>query len=119
VRTLPLALAALVLTACGSSGGGSTGYADIDAVAQAAKCDSFSTDDDPMMFAAKSGSCTLPSGDDVYVSWFNNNEARDKYLDVGISNGAVYVYGDKWLIECQDADAQAEAAKSTKGDKKG
>lgn len=117
MRTLALTLTALFLTACGSSSG--MNYEDIDAVANGAKCDSFTVDDEPMMFAAKSGSCTLPSSDDVGISWFNSNDARDQYMDIGTRNGAVYVYGEQWIVECQDTDAQAAVAKTTKGETTG
>jgi len=124
MRISALIASLLLLTACGSngdsdSGSASSGYGSIEAVGKAAKCQPLEIRDDPMMFAIKTAGCTLPSGEDVAINWFANDTARDEYVDLGSSNGALYVTGSKWAIECNSAESQAEAAKSTKGDVKG
>jgi hypothetical protein len=115
VRTFLTALALVTLTACGGSGDDKD-YDSLKDVGQAAGCDPYTDVAEPMMYATETAECTLPSGD-VTLNWFNDNQARDQYVDLGTNNGAVYAIGDNWAAECQTEKQQAEVAEATGGTK--
>lgn len=114
------ALLLLVLMGCEAplSGGGES-YDSIGAVAAAAECTEVEPEDEPMMFASETATCTLEGGDTVTINMFNNDEARDNYVKVGTANGAAYVLGGGWAIECENHNLQSVVADSTGGDTKG
>ena len=66
-----------------------------------------------MEFASETGSCEAEGVPGVLtINLFNNNKARDSYIELGTSNGAVYVLGDGWVVECQTRGQQETIAQA-------
>lgn len=106
-----------LIAGCGNGSNAGVKFDDLNALGSAIGCTSNTEDDTgPAMFAAQTNECELGGDKHAELEWFNNNGARDNYMDVGTSNGAVYVYGDHWAAECYTKDVQALVKSKTKGD---
>ena len=126
-RTVALVLAAFLLAGCGAASsdakpaaGKAPSYTDLRDLASALGC-SGSYAHDPgneVMYASDSATCSLASGE-VSLRLFNNDDARDNYVKIGMANGGAYVVGHGWAVECQNRAEQDEAAKGTGGTRKG
>jgi hypothetical protein len=61
------------------------------------------------------------TGPFVTINWFDDNEARDEFTDLGTTGGGImYVVGDKWSIEVPgQEDVLDRLAEETGGEKVG
>lgn len=118
VRSLSVT-AALVLALMGCSiNDGGKHYDNLESVADKAGCTTYESEDQPMMYASETVTCAIPGEGNVTLNWFNNNKARDKHVEVGIGNGALYVVGDKWSVECRNPDQQHAVTDGTGGEER-
>lgn len=99
---------ALLLTAC--SGGDEAG--DISSgqdLADAIGCTDFSNDSEEM-FVAEGGTCQL-DGEEIWIYYFADNDARDSYVEIGSDFGGNYLVGDGWVVDAKSATLDKLAEK--------
>jgi hypothetical protein len=100
---LSVAFAAATLVGCGGStssdDGSAPSFASSKELAAAVGCKDYK-EDGGQALASSGGGCDTADAGFVAINMFDDNDTRDRFMEIGIPNGGHYVYGDKWLIEC-------------------
>jgi hypothetical protein len=110
VRRIPLLL--VVLVAVAACSGGSAEPLGIRAIAAKVGCQSFKSDSQELYVAASGGCSGVPGVDEVAT--FNNNDARDSWLQAASAFGGVCVVGDRWVV-CGPSRAAVEKVQARLG----
>lgn len=94
LRAFVVTLAALgALTACSSGPTLDSGAA----VADELGCAGWTNNSSDILIT-EGGDCRV-NGQQVYVYYFADNDARDNYVSFGSDMGALYLIGDHWAVD--------------------
>lgn len=116
MRRLSALLLIPLLAACGNNGGSSSAdYQDAKAVATAAGCTNYTTEQQTTLYAADTGNCRH-NGHYIQVDWFKDPVSLTNYRQIADTlGGPVTLYGTNWAITCVDHKTDCDTFKTKVG----